>query len=155
MKRYTIRAIKYFIFLTVLYLLIFVVMSSTGAIVISFASLREMLMTQSGLLMLGLVVVLSAVHPLIGYTTREITADTTGKETAIKDIMNLLGFKAISTNGDITIFKAKGIFKRLGMQFEDKLEYNAANKTLTGNRKQVTIAVYRIQSHLINQAKEN
>ncbi|MFI3262779.1 MAG: hypothetical protein R3Y26_07705 [Rikenellaceae bacterium] len=151
MKRYAIRAIKYFVFLTVLYILIFVVMSATGTLAMDFQTLKLMLQTNSGLLMLGLIVLLSAVHPIIGYTTREFTADTEGREETIFEVMKMLGFTVVSTNGDVTVFKAVGLFKKLNMLFEDEIEYDAVKKTLTGNRKQVTIAAYRIQSNLINK----
>lgn len=150
MKRYPIRVAKYFIFLVLLYFIIYGLMIAMGATKIDPPMLKELLLSSTGLMMFGLVLALSLVHPLIGYVTREFTAETEGREVQILDVMRILGFESIKTEGDIITFKAIGFIKRMSMLFEDEIIYDTKAKTLTGNRKQVTIALFKIQSRLIN-----
>lgn len=150
MERYAIRVVKYFLFLVILYIIVFAGMIAFGATDVTFGMLLDVMATSNGFLMVGLVLVLSLAHPFVGYTTREITADTVGKEAEIINAMSVIGFEVASTEGNITIFKAKSAFKKLNMLYEDELKYDSNAKTLSGNRKQVTIAVFRIQSLLLN-----
>lgn len=150
MKRYPIKVAKYFIFLIFLYLVIYSVMIMTNSTTITVDMLKILLVSQEGLMMFGFALLLSLVHPYIGYTTRTITADIESKENKVIEIMAHLDFKVISQSKDTIIFKSTNTIKKISMLFEDEIVYDIKAKSLSGNRKQVTIAVFKIQSYLIN-----
>lgn len=152
MKRYPIRAAKYFLFLFVAYCVIYFAMLFTGTTNIQLDTMNLFLTSKSGMVMLAMLLLLSFTHPFFGYVKRNIgvNIDDEDKVVKIEEAINVYGFTKTETSGELIIFRPESILKRIMMLYEDKIVFNTKEGTLEGNRKEITRLIFRIQTQLIN-----
>ena len=76
MKTHIVRAVKYLIWLALLFTLVFALMISTGTSRVGAGeALHELFGSSRGMLMIATIVVLALLYPRFGFTRRSVRAD--------------------------------------------------------------------------------
>jgi hypothetical protein len=140
-QKYFRRAIKYLIYLIIIFLLVIAIFSFISKQPFSFSALfRPGTGIQIALFLLGI----SAIYPLIGYTSKKVFLNTSYNDelSTIEDILNRNNFKKECSLDNCTLFRHKNPFLRAMRMFEDHIVINHTDNPiiLEGQRKDV----YRI-----------
>ena len=148
---YLLRAVKYFIWLVILIALIFVLMNITGYSQVGYDQLNILYTTTQGRLVILLVVGLSLVHPLIGFTKRSIPRVKTAD---LILFMQNMGYRLEQKEGKVMTFRSRRKVESLLSRFDNKLVIdNSGDRTvIEGARKRAVIVAYRLES--LNTGRE-
>lgn len=147
------RAVKYFIQLIVLFVILFSFMHLTGTAADNGdQSISQILMTQRGLLLAIAVVVLSLLYPRFGFVSR--TVQGTDREQIIKAFA-VSGFVPMSGSNDNPneiVFHADNLSKKIFTLWEDKITVTINDKetVVSGIRKEVVKIEFRLKAFLQN-----
>ena len=160
MKRYIIRSLKYLLFISLLYVaLVWVVaLTSYSDMVDGWVLLEAQLRSQQGAWLVATLVVLAAFYPRFGFMRSEVAkCDIVADRVRIDNAMRVHGFEAVGTEGDAIIYRAKGVIKRLGLLYEDRLEVRAVEGgvAIVGIRRAVARVAYQLQAYINNSRFEN
>ncbi len=147
-KRYLIRSAKYFVKLSLLITLIFVVMHLTETLYVSsdvfvsefFGSLR-------GQLFLAALLLWCAIYPKVEYVTEEYSVDLEARRRDVMEAMQSLGMN-LATEGDgLMVFRCASGLKRMWQMYEDAVEIRATSRgiEISGSRKNVANAKFKIR----------
>lgn len=151
MSRYFIRSAKYFVALCVLCTALVAFNLSSGWARLSLdETLYVMFRTPRGLLLPAMVVVLSLLYPLFGFTARRIEGDVEEDREQIETALRASGFEPAGEVDGQLRFRASGFVRRLGMLFEDEVCVSQYGQWIVveGNRRGVARAAYRLDSYL-------
>ncbi len=153
--KYLVRAIKYFLMLTVLFVVVTFFMRFTGALELSFEEQMAIFMANGGALKFAFLVVLSALYPLFGYVTRGVDGDTVENRDQIIVAMEASGFSLKEERDGKMIFRANTLFRRILFLFEDDIvvEQNGANIQIEGVRRGVVYVVYCLDGFIKNSKR--
>lgn len=145
MNRYAIRAAKYVIYLFVLLLLIFTLMSALGGTKLSLSTLVS---SDRGWWLAVVVLFFAAVYPFFGFSSKLLTVDAEAKAEEVERVMGLCGFMKQSdrSQGGVQVYRASSGVKRLVLMYEDTITITTNNgvSTMAGPRKEVVRAAYRM-----------
>ncbi|MBO7198531.1 MAG: hypothetical protein J6V26_00690 [Alistipes sp.] len=160
--RYFIRAVKYLLLLCVLYVgLEWLMLTFAPDPTIEGLSLTELLQLRfaenRGKMLVVAIIVLSALYPRFGFMTSRIEECSYERDGArIDNAMRLYGFKLIEERGDIKIYGADTILRRLMLMFEDRIEVRSIDGgiEIKGLRRSVARIAYQLQTYLHNSRFE-
>lgn len=140
-QKYSRRAIKYLIYLVIIFILVIAIFSFISKQPFSFSALFR---PGTGIQIAIFLLVISAIYPLIGYTTKKVFLNKSYQDDSatIEDILARSNFKKECTMGDYSVFRHKNQFLRAIRMFEDHIVINHTDNPiiLEGQRKDV----YRI-----------
>ncbi|MFI3318652.1 MAG: hypothetical protein SNH88_05650 [Rikenellaceae bacterium] len=149
--KYLLRAIKYFLSLTLLYVVAVSIFSALGLSLLTPAeSFQIMVSTDRGLIMIAMVVALSALYPRFGFIKRRLKGDTKRHREAIISAFALSGFALKSEGEGEMIFGGENLQRRLTMIFDDEITLKQVGEELEieGIRRGVSYVAYRLASKI-------
>lgn len=158
--RYFVRALKYFLYLAVLLVVLVWLMTliddniKMGVweyIVYKFGS-------EGGIIMLVGLVALAALYPLFGYMRKSVpSCNLEEDKVRIHNAMMVYGFKYVGERDGVQIYRSMGILRRLTLRFEDKIELRQVGDAveLYGLRSQVARVAYQLQGYLNSKRYES
>ena len=125
MKTHIVRAVKYLIWLALLFTLVFALMIST-------------------------IVVLALLYPRFGFTRRSVRADLKADRERILQTLHTSGYSLVAESEGTMIFRASSPLKRALLLWEDRIAVTADGESITldGIRKEVVRAEFRLKSFL-------
>lgn len=151
MKRYLIRASKYFVALCVLCAAIMALNLTTGLARLSFGeSLYVMFHTPRGMLLPAVIVVLAALYPKFGFITRRVEGDVEEHREQILNAFRSAGFELVGEEKGVMRFRARGTLHRLLLLFEDEILVSQYGQWILveGIRRGVARVIYRLDSYI-------
>lgn len=154
-KRYLNRAIKYLIYLSIVFLLIIGIFSITSNSGFSYYNLFR---PGTGIQIAIFLVVMSLVYPLFGYTTKKVYVNKSYQEdkTTINDIFLTNRFKIECEGENFIKFRHKSAFVRTLRMFEDTITLDFSDNPikLEGQRKDVFRLARMIEYAIRDTKKE-
>ena len=154
MKRYIRRALKYMVWIVLLFTVIFIIMNLAGVSEVKgFDGLMAMLQTSRGHMLLLVIVGLSALYPLVGFSRREIPGRLGENRKELIEAMDKAGFRCESIVDGVMCFRAKSPLKKVSMIFEDNIEISSQEGLviIEGIRREVVKIEYRLNSLLMSK----
>ncbi len=153
--KYLVRAIKYFLMLVVIFVVVTFFMRFTGSLELSFEEQMALFMANRGALKLAFLVVLSATYPLFGYITRFVEGSTEENRGQIIVAMEASGFSLKEERDGKMIFTANTLLRRILFLFEDVIvvEQNGTNIQIEGVRRGVVYVVYCLEGFIKNSKR--
>lgn len=157
--QYIRRAAGYFIKLIVLVAVLYLLLFVTGTARVSADYfVRELFMTQRGLMLIGALAVLSACYPMFGYVTRWMPVDLKEDRMRIISAFHADGYVLEKEQeGESMTFRAGGLFRRIWLTFDDRIKVRACGDgcvEIEGLRKEVVTAQFRINTYMQNKRNE-
>ena len=153
--RYFIRAIKYFIFICVLYIGL-TWLANVGGMVEQddvWVLLQAQLNSQRGLIMVVGFVLLAAFYPRFGFMTGRVEGyDAERDHIRLINAMLALGFSLKGEVDGVMLFRAQGPLRRIGMLLEDEIEVRVVDDGLEikGLRRNVARICYMLKTYMHN-----
>ena len=151
MKTHIVRAVKYLIWLALLFTLVFALMISTGTSRVGAGeALHELFGSSRGMLMIATIVVLALLYPRFGFTRRSVRADLKADRERILQTLHTSGYSLVAESEGTMIFRASSPLKRALLLWEDRIAVTADGESITldGIRKEVVRAEFRLTSFL-------
>ena len=125
---------------------------------LSLGELLQMRFAESrGKMLVVAIIVLAVLYPRFGFMTSRIEECSYERDGArIDNAMRLYGFKLIEERGDIKIYGADTILRRLTLMFEDRIEVRSIEGgiEIKGLRRSVARVAYQLQTYLHNSRFE-
>ncbi len=152
MNRYPIRAIKYFIWLLLLFIVVFIIMNITNTSQVrGLEGFTQMMVSRKGPMLIFAILALSLLYPLVGFMKREIKGNI--EKENIVQVMKDLGYNLRNYKGESMVFTARNPMRKLSMYFEDRIEIicNEQGITIDGIRKEVFKVEYRLTKFLLSK----
>lgn len=147
-KRYFIRALKYFLFLVVFFVVIF-----GGMLLLKQSSLDTLLTIWGTKQARGLIIAFIAIpliYPFIGYVRRDVRGSFTEKRAIIDRVLAMSGYTVTEDTPEKIVAYTKGI-KKVSLLFEDRVEITPAGSqfvTISGPRKEVSKMEFRMRTYM-------
>lgn len=157
MKRYLIRAVKYFVALCVLCAAIMLLNQLYGATLSLSQTLYVMFHTPRGLLLPAVIVVLAFFYyPRFGFIVRDVEGDLEEHRRQIVNALRNSGFSLAGEEDGVMIFRASTLWRRLLMLGEDEIRVSQYGQwiRLEGIRRGVARAAYRLDSYIERSKNE-
>ena len=151
MKRYLIRASKYFVALCVLCPAIRAHNHMTGRAALSLGeTFYVMFHTPRGLLLPAVIVLLAAFYPKFGFISRRVEGDVEEHREQILNAFRSAGFELVGEEEGVMRFRAKGALHRLLLLFEDEILVSQYGQwiLIEGIRRGVARVIYRLDSYI-------
>ena len=124
----------------------------------SLAELLQMRFAESrGKMLVVAIIVLSALYPRFGFMTSRIEECSYERDgDRINNAMRLYGFKLIEERGEVKIYGADSILRRITLMFEDRIEVRCVDGgiEIKGLRRTVARIAYQLQTYLHNSRFE-
>lgn len=141
-NRYHIRALKYLVKLSLLVAFLFVILHFLGNNVTD-----QLFHTNQGFILLLLVIGLSIVYPIIGYTSRKLAYNLDDHPDELHKVMVLCSYEA-EPNTEGRSYRASAPTKKLFLMYEDRVTITNMNgvSVLTGPRKEVVRIAFRLDT---------
>ena len=144
------RALKYFLFLAVLYLVIVTVLCATGMSAVPFGEMGYALFhTWRGGLLLLMAVGMAVAYPVSGFVRREAAADFTADRQRIVDIFASAGFVLTGESAGMMSFRAASAVRRLRLLGEDEITVTpagAGHVAIEGIRRVAVPVAFRVDA---------
>ena len=150
-KTYIVRALKYLVWLVLLFMLVFTLMALTGTSRAGAGDLfAELFGTSRGAVMIAVIVVLALLYPRFGFTRRTLRASLAADRDLIVGVFAGNGFAPVAESGSEIRFRAASPPKRALLLWEDTITVTAAGDTIVidGIRKEAVKAEFRLRSQL-------
>ena len=144
-NRYLIRAVKYFLFLIVLFVILFAVLLATGYS--SWDTFLRVWTSDRAWLMIAVFVGLPLAYPLFGYVSREVRGNLADNYETIERVAHMNGYLIKERTPERVVCGVSGL-RRLALLFEDRIEITADGNyfRIQGPRKEVVRFVYRFET---------
>lgn len=110
-----------------------------------------------GMMLIVAIVALAALYPLFGFMKSNIKGCSYERDAVrINNAMQVYGFKLIEEKGDVKIYGADTLLRRLTLMFEDRIEVRCVEDgiELKGMRRTVARITYQLQTYLHNSRFE-
>ncbi len=147
--RYTLRAVKYFIRLSILLAFIFMLMVVSGTAGFSTDDFfTEFFSSRRGMVFSVVMVLWCVIYPKVEYVSREIDGvRIDGDRPRIIAAFEAAGFRLESRSDTRLVFRAASLFRRVLLLWEDAVTVSAAGRgvVVEGSRKAVAETGFRIK----------
>jgi hypothetical protein len=158
MMRYLIRSVKYLLLLGVLYVALeWLSLTFAPDPAIAGLSLGEVLALRiqgdRGIMLIAAYVGLAAFYPLFGFMKMRIEECSYERDSVrLDNAMHTFGFRLKENRGNVKIYGAEGILRRITLLFEDKIEVHILSQgiELRGLRRSVARVGYQLKAYLHN-----
>lgn len=134
MKKYFKRALRYFLYLSIIWLILVSIMIATGHSTFSSASITDILMTRNFLVLIVVVVLFSALYPKMGYINK-LTPKIVNRA-LLEEEFARIGIILCKEEGNIVYYQYESKAKRFMVKFDDTftIQYNENSAIIDGNR---------------------
>lgn len=147
--KYFVRALKYFLRLSVVCVVIIFVMHITE---MSNYNTEEMLFvltkTSQGWFLIGVTILASALYPLFGFRTRSIKYSIEKNRQQVLNALLSEGFVVKSETNSEMCFQAKSPMKRLMLMYEDEIKVTQSNENIDISG--IGRVVVRVENRILN-----
>ncbi len=159
MKRFVLRAAKYFLMISVIYVAVMALMYYTGTMgqptAETFLKTLELQLfaTEKGRLMLPALLLLALFYPRFGFVKREVAGcDPREHQDQILSAFEAYGFEKCGEEAGELIFRAKSFADRLKCLFEDeiRLRVKGDGVEIEGIRRVAVKVAWRLEGYLAN-----
>lgn len=102
-------------------------------------------------------VLLAAFYPLFGFMKKRVEGCNYERDAArIDNAMRAYGFKLVEDRGDVKIYGADSLLRRLTLMFEDRIVLHITNEgiEMQGLRRSVARVAYQLEVYLHNSRFE-
>lgn len=160
MMRYLIRAIKYLLLLSALYVALVWAMYLLGAEpqIDPWLQIEAHLRADIGKKMVAVFVILAALYPRFGFMRKRIEgyAPERDKE-RLQNAMAIFGYKLAESHDGVDVYRAEGVVKRLTLLWEDRIEVRIEDGALEmkGIRRMVARIAYQLETYIRNSRFED
>lgn len=160
MMRYLIRAIKYLLLLSALYVALVWAMYLLGAEpqIDPWLQIEAHLRADIGKKMVVVFVILAALYPRFGFMRKRIEGYTTERDKErLQNAMALFGYKLAESHDGVDVYRAEGVLKRLTLLWEDRIEVRIEDGALEmkGIRRMVARIAYQLETYIRNSRFED
>lgn len=160
MMRYLIRAIKYLLLLSALYVALVWAMYLLGAEpqIDPWLQIEAHLRADIGKKMVVVFVILAALYPRFGFMRKRIEGYTPERDKErLQNAMALFGYKLAESHDGVDVYRAEGVVKRLGLLWEDRIEVRVEDGALElkGIRRMVARIAYQLETYIRNSRFED
>ena len=157
---YFIRALKYFVFLLVMLVVMVWIMTllDKNITMSVWEYIGYKFRGEGGMIMLLALVVLSALYPLFGYMRKRVpSCNLKEDEVRIHNAMLVYGFKYVGERDGVQVYRTMGILRRVMLRFEDTIELRQVGDSVEfyGLRSQVARVTFQLQGYLNSKRYEN
>lgn len=158
--RYLIRAIKYLLLLSALYVALVWAMYLLGAEpqIDPWLQIEAHLRADIGKKMVVVFVILAALYPRFGFMRKRIEGYTPERDKErLQNAMALFGYKLAESHDGVDIYRAEGVVKRLTLLWEDRIEVRIEDGALElkGIRRMVARIAYQLETYIRNSRFED
>ncbi|MBR3590440.1 MAG: hypothetical protein IKL43_05455 [Alistipes sp.] len=160
MMRYLIRAIKYLLLLSALYVALVWAMYLLGAEpqIDPWLQIEAHLRADIGKKMVVVFVILAALYPRFGFMRKRIEGYTPERDKErLQNAMALFGYKLAESHDGVDVYRAEGVAKRLTLLWEDRIEVRVEDGALEmkGIRRMVARIAYQLETYIRNSRFED
>ncbi len=151
MKQYLIRSVKYLIWLTILFMVVFLLMILTGGSQVGAAESLELLFGSSrGTMMICAIVFLALLYPRYGFVNREIRVDLSENRDVVLEAFSRSGYRLMEETEAGMVFRADAGWKRALLLWEDTLRVvpTPAGFAIEGLRREAVKVEFRLKPML-------
>ena len=158
--RYLIRAIKYLLLLSALYVALVWAMYLLGAEpqINPWLQIEAHLRADIGKKMVVMFVILAALYPRFGFMRKRIEGYTPERDKErLQNAMALFGYKLAESHDGVDVYRAEGVVKRLTLLWEDRIEVRIEDGALEmkGIRRMVARIAYQLETYIRNSRFED
>ncbi|MBR6632320.1 MAG: hypothetical protein IKK89_10320 [Alistipes sp.] len=158
--RYLIRAIKYLLLLSALYVALVWAMYLLGAEpqIDPWLQIEAHLRADIGKKMVVVFVILAALYPRFGFMRKRIEGYTPERDKErLQNAMALFGYKLAESHDGVDVYRAEGVVKRLTLLWEDRIEVRIEDGALEmkGIRRMVARIAYQLETYIRNSRFED
>ena len=110
-----------------------------------------------GKMLVVVIILLSALYPRFGFMKKRIEGCNYERDAArIDNAMHAHGFKLVEDRGNVKIYGADTLLRRLTLMFEDRIELHITNEgiEMQGLRRSVARVAYQLEVYLHNSRFE-
>lgn len=151
MNRYLIRAVKYLMWLIVIFIVLYALMTVTGtARVDARQAWTEIYSSSRGVTMIVVIVLLAAAYPSFGFVRRRVNAGITKDRESILRAFGESGFSLVVEGSSQMVFKASAPAKKIRLLWEDTITVTADGEDrviLEGIRRETVRIEFRLNSY--------
>lgn len=147
--KYFIRSLKYFVYLSVLCIVLIALMLATGTAAMDLEqTLYAMIHTDRYAMLLAVILVLAALYPKFGFVVRKIEGDTVENREQIINAFRSSGFILHDEQDGVMSFRAEGLLLKLRLMGEDEIKVSQYGQwiLLDGIRRGVVRVQLRLES---------
>lgn len=160
MMRYLIRAIKYLLLLSALYVALVWAMYLLGAEpqVDPWLQIEAHLRADIGKKMVVVFVILAALYPRFGFMRKRIEGYRPERDKErLQNAMAVFGYKLAESHDGVDVYRAEGVVKRLTLLWEDRIEVRIEDGALEmkGIRRMVARIAYQLETYIRNSRFED
>ncbi len=160
MMRYLIRAIKYLLLLSALYVALVWAMYLLGAEpqIDPWLQIEAHLRADIGKKMVVVFVILAALYPRFGFMRKRIEGYRPERDKErLQNAMALFGYKLAESHDGVDVYRAEGVVKRLTLLWEDRIEVRVEDGALElkGIRRMVARIAYQLETYIRNSRFED
>lgn len=160
MMRYLIRAIKYLLLLSALYVALVWAMYLLGAEpqIDPWLQIEAHLRADIGKKMVVVFVILAALYPRFGFMRKRIEGYRPERDKErLQNAMVLFGYKLAESHDGVDVYRAEGVVKRLTLLWEDRIEVRIEDGALElkGIRRMVARIAYQLETYIRNSRFED
>lgn len=145
-NRYLIRAAKYFLYLVVLFIILFVFLLAMNYT--SWDTFIHVWRSNRAWMMVLVFIGLPLAYPLFGYVSRDIRVNLAENRELIDRVLQMSGYRVVDETPEKIVCRVSGI-RRLTLFFEDRLEIKADGNYIRveGPRKEVVRFQFRVETY--------
>ena len=160
MMRYLIRAIKYLLLLSALYVALVWAMYLLGAEpqIDPWLQIEAHLRADIGKKMVVVFVILAALYPRFGFMRKRIEGYRPERDKErLQNAMALFGYRLAESHDGVDVYRAEGVLKRLTLLWEDRIEVRIEDGALEmkGIRRMVARIAYQLETYIRNSRFED
>lgn len=160
MMRYLIRAIKYLLLLSALYVALVWAMYLLGAEpqIDPWLQIEAHLRADIGKKMVVVFVILAALYPRFGFMRKRIEGYRPERDKErLQNAMALFGYKLAESHDGVDVYRAEGVVKRFTLLWEDRIEVRIEDGALEmkGIRRMVARIAYQLETYIRNSRFED
>lgn len=160
MMRYLIRAIKYLLLLSALYVALVWAMYLIGAEpqIDPWLQIEAHLRADIGKKMVVVFVILAALYPRFGFMRKRIEGYRPERDKErLQNAMAVFGYKLAESHDGVDVYRAEGVVKRLTLLWEDRIEVRVEDGALElkGIRRMVARIAYQLETYIRNSRFED
>ena len=155
-KKYIWRAVKYFIRLMLLFVVLFGIMLATNTTTLSAENFfAEFFGSQRGQIFTAIVLIWCMFYPRVEFVAMPIGIRLTDHKSSINEAMQSLGMALVEDREDAMVFRATNKLSRAWQMWEDAVEVRTSANggiEVAGSRKNVSNALFKIKLYAEREA---
>ncbi|MFI3279218.1 MAG: hypothetical protein SNG49_05890 [Rikenellaceae bacterium] len=150
--KYTLRAVKYFCMIALLFIVVTFFMNFSGDLQLTPSEQWSLFMADNGALKIAVLVVLSAIYPYFGYVKRDVEGTIEEFRGQIDVAMESSGFTFVRERDGVLEYRANTILRRVTFLFEDTVTVSQVGGSIRieGIRRGIVYIYYYLDNFIKN-----